>query len=630
MLPTMGPEAWLVAGLILLMLGLLGSGRFAADVVVLCSVLVLLLFGIITPAEALRGFSNPGVVTVAFLYIVAAGLRETGAMAMLTERLLGRPRTALAAQARLVLPVAGLSAFVNNTPIVAMFLPVLSGLSRRTGIAPSRLFLPLSYAAILGGACTLIGTSTNVVVAGLIHAHNRDVPEASARLPEMGMFTISALGVPVAVVGIAYLLLAGRRLLPDRRSDPLQVEAARQYATAMRIGPDCPIVGRTVEKAGLRHLPGLFLSRIERTEATLVAVAPDEVLRAGDTLVFVGVLESVVDLQKIRGLTPVAEEHAAPAGEAGEAGGSPEPVRRGNGHAHRARMKLVEVVISPASPLVGLSVREGGFRTRYRAVIIGVHRHGQRVPGKIGDIVLRPGDTLLIEAPPEFSRRFKDSADFYLVSELDGAAAPRHDRAWVALGIFALMVALFTLGSVNLVPGWNRLPDEMVIAMAAAALMIVFRCCTTAQARASLDWTVLIVIAASFGMGRAMETTGLASVLADSITTAASAGGPMLLLASIYLITLVFTALINNNAAAVLMFPIIVQISRDQGLPFMPLALCMVVAASCEFMTPIGYQTNLMVMGPGGYRWSDYLRFGGPLTLICGTVAVAVAGLLWF
>lgn len=630
-LPPMGPEAWLVAGLILIMLSLLGSGRFAADVVVLCVVLVLLICGIITPAEALRGFANPGVVTVAFLYIVATGLKETGAMAMLTERLLGRPRTALAAQARLVLPVAGLSAFINNTPIVAMFMPVLTGLSRRTGIAPSRLFLPLSYAAILGGVCTLIGTSTNVVVAGLIQTHNREFPEASARLPEMGMFTISALGVPVAIAGVLYLLLAGRRLLPDRRSDPLQLESARQYATAMRIAADCPIVGRTVEKAGLRHLPGLFLSRIERAESTLVAVAPDEVLRAGDTLVFVGVLESVVDLQKIRGLVPVAEEHAEPASVSNDAASAaPEPIRRGNGHALRARMKLVEVVISPASPLVGLSVREGGFRTRYRAVIIGVHRHGQRVPGKIGDIVLRPGDTLLIEAPPEFTRQFKDSADFYLVSELDGAAAPRHDRTWVALGIFALLVILFTIGSLNLGPGWDKVPSEMVIAMAGAVLMVIFRCCTTSQARASLDWTVLIVIAASFGVGRAMESTGLANVVADSITAAAASGGTTLLLAGIYLITLIFTALINNNAAAVLMFPIVVQISRDQGLPFTPLILCMVVAASCEFATPIGYQTNLMVMGPGGYRWSDYLRFGGPLTLICGVVAVAAASVIWF
>lgn len=620
----MGPEAWLVAGLVILMLALLGSGRFPADMVVLGIVLVLLVCGIITPAEALLGFSNPGVITVALLYVVATGLKETGAMTMLTAPLLGRPRSVLAAQARLVLPVAGLSAFVNNTPIVAMFLPVLSGLARRTGIPASRLFLPLSYAAILGGVCTLIGTSTNVVTAGLIHGHNLRAADAPERLPEMGMFTISAVGLPVAGAGVAYMLLAGRRLLPARSDDRRHGPSPRQYATAMRIGPDCPIAGRSVEGAGLRHLPGLFLSRIERAETTIVAVGPEEVLRIGDTLVFVGALDSVVDLQKIRGLVPVAEEHAAdPPADAAASG-------RGNGHARRARMKLVEAVISPASPLVGRSVREGGFRTRYGAVIIGVHRHGQRVPGKIGDIVLRPGDTMLIEAEPDFARRHQDSGDFYLVSELDGPAAPRHDRAYAALAVFIAMVLLLTLGAVNLPGALGSLPDEMVLAMTAAGLMIALRCCTAAQARAAIDLQVLLVIAASFGVGRALESTGLAALAARAITDLAVPLGITAILAAVYIVTLVTTALINNNAAAVLMFPVIVQIAQDQSVPFTPLAVCMVLAASCEFVTPIGYQTNLMVMGPGGYTWRDYARYGGPLTLLCGVVAVGVARLLYF
>lgn len=440
----------------------------------------------------------------------------------------------------------------------------------------------------------------------------------------MGMFTISTVGVPVAIVGIVYMLLAGRRLLPAKRDERLHGPSSREYATAMRIDFDCPIAGKTVEGAGLRHLPGLFLSRIERTETTIVAVGPDEVLRIGDTLVFVGALDSVIDLQKIRGLAPIAEQHATEP--------TPEPVAngRGNGHARRARMKLVEAVISPASPLVGRSVREGGFRTRYGAVIIGVHRHGQRVPGKIGDIVLRPGDTMLIEAEPDFARRHQDSGDFYLVSELDGAAAPRHDRAVAAVIVFVCLVALLTLGSLNLGSLSAAIPDEMVLAMGAAALMIWLRCCTAGQARAALDLQVLLVIAGSFGIGRALESTGLAGLAAGWISAAAAGSGPTILLAAVYLVTLVFTALINNNAAAVLMFPIVVDICQREGLPFMPLAVCVTIAASCEFMTPIGYQTNLMVMGPGGYTWRDYLRFGGPLTLLAAVVAVAVARGFYF
>jgi di/tricarboxylate transporter len=600
-------EAWLTAALILSMLAALGSGRFAADAVVVCVVLVLLLTGIVSPAEAVRGFSNPGVLTVAALYVVACGLKETGAMAWVTRRVMGRPGSPLSAQARVILPVAGLSAFINNTPIVAMFMPVLTGLCRRTGIAPSSLFLPLSYAAILGGVCTLIGTSTNVVVAGLIDSHNARAGDTGAKLPALGMFTITAVGLPVALAGIAYMLLFGRRLLPRRRDHAADLGEAKQYTTAMRVAPDAPIIGKTVEQAGLRHLPKLFLARLQRDDDDHPA-APETVLRAGDTLFFVGVLDSVVDLQRIRGLVPTG---------------------RGDEPAQRHGLKLVEAVVSPASPLAGQSVRDGGFRTRYGAVIIGVHRHGERLSGKIGDIVLRPGDTLLIEAEPDFARRFKDTTDFYLVSEIEGAAAPRHDRAPAALAIFAGLVVCLALSTMDLGPISARMPDEFVIALAAGMLMLLARCCSSSQARAALDWQVLIVIAASFAVGRAMESTGLAGVIASSITAWAAPFGPVPLLAAVYALTVVFTALVNNNACAVLMFPIVVVVARSQGLDPLPFILCMTVAASCEFTTPIGYQTNLMVMGPGGYRWLDYIRFGLPLTVLCGVVAVAAAA-VWF
>lgn len=633
----MTPDAWLTAAAVIALLIMLASGRVPADGAVVGVVVFLLICDVISPADALRGFANPGVVTVAALYVVAAGLKETGAIGVIAARFLGRPRTTLGAQARLIAPVAGLSAFINNTPIVAMFLPVIDGFARRTGIAPSRLYLPLSYAAILGGVCTLIGTSTNVVVAGLIRTHNAQAG-VTDRLPTMGMFTITIVGLPVAIVGIAYMLAAGRRLLPAHGHDPIDVENARRYHVEMRVLPGSAIVGRTIEQAGLRHLPGLFLARIERTpaapprvgpggerrragdvevdaapdaadepggRATIPAPGPSTVLLAGDTLVFVGVLESVLDLQKIRGLMPAADSDPAPTAST-----------------KRSHLKLLEAVISPSSPLVGRSVREGGFRTRYTAVIVAVHRHGHRLPGKIGDIVLRPGDTLLIEADPSFARRYKDSPDFHLVSELDGSAVPRHERASIALGVFAVLVVALTLSTMG-VPGVsNWLPDEMTLALGAAVAMVILRCCSNAQARAALDWQVLIVIAASFGLGKAMENSGLAVTVADSLMAWARGGGTLALLATVYVVTLVFTSLLNNNAAAVLMFPIVLTIAAEQNLAPIPLLICMTLGASCEFITPLGYQTNLMVMGPGGYRWRDYLRYGGPLTLLCGVVAV--------
>ncbi len=597
-------QAWVTGGVIIVMLAALGSGMVAADLAILGAVLVLMMTGVITPAEGFSGFASSGLWTVAMLYVVATGLRETGAISVLASRVLGRPKSTLEAQARLVLPVTGMSAFINNTPIVALFLPVLSGLSRRTGIPVSKLFMPLSAAAILGGVCTLIGTSTNVVVSGLIRQHNAQLSHGNGTaygkpLPEFGMFTISAVGIPIAVCGVAYILLFGRKLLKDRSGDADPADTERHYSTAMRVAPDSPVVGKTVESAGLRHLPGLFLARLEREHETVVAVGPEEKLFAGDTLVFVGVLESVVDLQKIRGLVPVAD-----------------PDGPGD---NRPEMRHVEAVISPGSPLVGQTIRDCGFRTRYNAVIIGVHRHGQRLRGKLGDIDLRAGDTLLIEAHADFARRFKDSADFYLVSELDGSAAPRHERAWASIAVLAGVVAGLSFG----------LADEVVVAMIGAALMILLRCCTAAHARTSIDLSVLLVIGAAVGLGRAMEKTGLAAHIADHFVNWSAAYGHWAVLAMVYTLSVAFTALLNNNAAAVLMFPVTLRVAQQLEVDPVPLLVCMTVAASCEFSTPIGYQTSLMVMGPGGYKWSDYLRFGGPLTVLCGVVGVLVAALVY-
>ncbi len=592
----MGHEAWLTAGLIVVMLGVLASGRAATDAVVLGTLGILLITGVLDAGEAVRGFANTGLITIALLYVVATGLQETGAIGVLTGALLGRPRSVRESLWRVAAPVAGLSAFVNNTPIVAMFLPVLRDFSRRTGVAASKLFMPLSYAAILGGTCTLIGTSTNLVTQGLLLEHNRTATEP---LPTLGMWTLARAGVPVALVGLAYIVLAGDRLLPGRDPKVADPAAARQYMTAMRVAPDSPIVGRTIEQAGLRHLPGLFLSRIDRGDSVIVAVGPEEVLRAGDVLNFVGVLDSVVDLQKVKGLSPVTYE--------------------GDPTGYRPHLKLIEAVVSPGSPLIGRSVRDSGIRTGWGAVVIAVHRHGAQVSGKIGDIVLRAGDSLLLESDAGFARRHRNSTYFTLVSELPGSAAPRHERAYVAMGILAAMVVSMSL---------NRV-DHLVSAAAAAALMIATRCCTAGQARQGIDWPVLLTIGGAFGIARAMEKTGLADAIAANVVAWAGTMGPFVLLGSIYLLTLLFTTLITNNAAVALMFPIALGVAEAAGLHLLPVAVAITLAASLEFMTPLGYQTNLMVMGPGGYRWWDYMRFGGPLTLLCAVAAIALIPIMY-
>lgn len=591
-------QAWVTATTLVLMLASMASGRVAADFAVLGALLVLVLTGVISASDAASGFASPALVTIALLYVVATGLKETGAMASLCAWLLGRPRSPLEAQARLIGPVALLSAFTNNTPLVAAFLPVINGVSKRTGVPPSRLYMPLSFAAILGGLCTLIGTSTNLTVAALIERHNAAHPADA--VPELGLWTQTPVGLVVAVVGLVYILLLGRTLLPDDSSrlstDP---SSARRYMTAMRIETAAPIVGLSVESAGLRHLPGLFLSRIDRPGESITAVEPTQRLSAGDVLVFVGILDSVIDLQRTRGLTPVTDESGPTA--------------------DRPAMRLVEAVISPDSPLIGQTIREAGLRTRYGAVVIAVHRLGHRLQGKIGDIVVKPGDTLLLEAGSSFAARYRNSEEFHLVSELEGAAAPRHSRAWLAMLIMVSVIVLLSIDSV----------EPMTAALAAAAAMIAGRCCTGAQARSGLDLAVLIVVGAAAGLGEAMRSTGLAALLAESMTAGALGFGPVAVLSAVYALTTIFTMLMSNNAAAAVMFPVALATAQAASINPLPLVICVTIAASAEFMTPFGYQTNLMVMGPGGYQWKHFLRFGGPLTVLCGVAAVAASSMMY-
>ena len=605
-------DAILTGIMLVLMIGTLAMGRFSADIVMMGVLLVLLLAGVLQPGEAIAGFANQGLVTVAMLYVVAAAMKETGAMARITSVLLGRPKSERSAQVKLTLPVAVMSAFINNTPIVAMFLPTLAGVARRCRIAPSKLYMPLSFASILGGVCTLIGTSTNVIVAKLLDDAELTSDGGPATLdnPAMsfGMFTLAKVGLPIALIGVGYILLFGRRLLPDR-VDPIDAAEGQGhgYHAALKVSSGSPIIGKNIEDANLRNLPGLFLARIERSDDTVVAVSPQEIIEADDVLVFVGQLDSVVELQQIKGLVPsTTDAHETHDGA-------------DSGAEYRPNLRIVEAVVSNNSSLVGLTIRQSGIRTRYGAVVVAVRRQGQQIPGKLGEIRLRAGDTLLLEAPPGFAERFGMSGDFYLVNERFTPASLRHERAWVALAVLALLVTLISFGVL----------PPMTASMLAAALMILTRCCTGPQARSGIDFSILTVIGASFGIGQAMQNTGLAQQISHLMLETFSSMGPYALLACVYLLTSIFTACMTNNAAAVLMFPIAVGLALEGGLNPMPFIVGITVAASCEFSTPIGYQTNLMVMGPGGYKWLDYTRFGGPLTLLCGAICVVLAPLMF-
>jgi len=599
------------------LLGLLVIQR-APDMLMLGGLVVLLIAGVLGPGDALRGMANEGMISVAALFVVAAGVERTGALSVLVERVLGRPRSLAQAQVRTMVGPGILSAFLNNTPIVALLVPAIREWARKNRFSISKLLMPMNCAVVLGGLCTLIGTSTNLIVAGMV---DDQLAKAGARpwgvldvrwlgVPAnwggyrefhgpLSMFDITWLGVPLFLAGIAYCLLASRLLLKDRRPPMSTSDDPRQYSLEMVVEMGSGLVGRTIEQAGLRHLDGLFLMEIDRGDHVIAAVSPSERLQPGDRLVFVGVIDSVVELQKVRGLRPATEQVFK----------LDDP---------RSERRLIEAVVSPTCPLVGRTIREGNFRSTYSAVVIAVARDGERLRGKIGDIELHPGDTLLLEAGPGFLQRQRTSRHFYLVSEVVDAAAPRHDRAWIACTALAGLVLAVAM---DLVP-------MVTAALAAAGVMIATRCLSSSEARRAIEWEALLLIAASFGLAHAMETTGLARSIAQAAI--ASAGSdPRMVLAAIYLVTMVTTELLSNNAAAVLTFPIAWQTAEQLGVHPLPFVMAITVAASCGFATPIGYQTNLMIYGPGGYKFTDYLRYGGPLNLVVMAITIALAPLLW-
>jgi len=583
--------AWLTWLVTLTCIGVLAFTRLGPDLILMAGLTVLLLFGVINPAQAFGGFANDAVLTVAVLYVVAAGLRNTGAIDALIRRGFGRPHTVLGAQLRMMLPVAALGAFVNNTPVVAAFLPAVSDWAKRQRISSSKLMMPLSYAAIFGGTCTLIGTSTNLVVNGLL--------KSQAHLPGMSFFEIAWIGVPCALIGLLYVLLTSRWLLPMRNPALAQLENPREYTVEMLLVPGSPLNGRSIAAAGLRQLPGLFLVEIERNGHIIPAAGPEERLQAGDRLVFAGITESVVDLQRIRGLVPATNQVFKL-------------------DAPRTARSLIEAVIAVHSPMCGKTVREGRFRSLYNAVVIAVARNGERIRRKIGDIELRAGDTLLLETGPEFMEQRVNSRDFLLLRPIEGASIPRHERGWIAWFIL--------LGFV-IVAGLGWLP-VFTTALLAAGLMIITRCCSVSLARRSIEYEIIIAIAAAFGIGKALEVSGAASDFAHALLAFAG-HNPWLLLVVVYGITMLLTEIITHSAAAVIVFPLAYAACASLGLNLMPFAMAIAMAASASFATPIGYATNLMVYGPGGYRFSDFLRFGLPLNLIMWAVSVMIIPHVW-
>ena len=573
----MEADAVITLVVLVLTLGTLIADRFPPAGVVLAATVALLIGNVITASEAFSGFSNPAPLTVAALFVVAAGAQRTGLLSAPLAKLLGKPAGKGVAHARLLVPTALSSAVLNNTPLVAILIPDVLAWCRRNSRNGSRYLLPLSYASILGGTLTLLGTSTNLVVSGLL--------EETGAEP-LGIFEFAKIGLPVALVGMFVLFAVSIPLIPNRKAAADQDDdEARAFLVEMRVSGDKSMHGQTVSSAGLRSLDGVYLAQLRRAHQSIVPVGPEEILAEGDILTFAGQVDNVLDLERMPGLNSVIESQVD----------SIDAVDRG----------LFEVVIGRMSAVAGMTLRESDFRARYGAAVLAIHRSGQRLDEKLGDVRLRHGDTLILVAGDSFRRRYGQSREFLVVAELDAPAPVASANAPVVAGIIVGFVALAATGVLS----------TLEAALVAAGAMVGSRVMTFGDAKRSVDLDVILLIAAAFGLGAAVETSGLAASIADSFTGAFASFGTFGLVLGLVLATSVLTEIVTNNAAAVVVFPIALAVAEPAGVDPRLMAMALAIAASTSFLSPVGYQTNTMVYGPGGYRFADYIKAGLPLSI---------------
>lgn len=580
-------DAWITLAVIVGLAIAFITERVPPTVAMGSGVITLYLLGVVDAGGAFSGFSNIAPITVAALYVLAGAADITGAMSGISSRALGSgtKMSERAALARLVLPTAGASAFIANTPLVAMAAPRIAAWARRAERSPSRFLMPLSYAAVLGGVITILGTSTNLVVSGLLDA---------AGMEPLSVFEVTPVGLPVALAGSIALIVIGPLLLPSRRGPDEDFASVREFTVELLVAPNGPLVGQSVSDANLRTLAGVYLVEIIRPERVIAPVQPDQTLRAGDRLVFAGAVDRVVDLQGVQGLVMAEEHHVAPDGDVG----------------HR----FFEAVIADGSPLNGSTLKAASFRSAFGGAVMAVHRADERLGGKLGDRTLRAGDVLLVVGPESWREDMRSRSDFSVVAPFDGAAPLRRRGARLVELATVVLVVIAGAGILDLTKA----------ALGVALALMAGRVITPSEARRSINVDIIVMIAFSFGLGAAAAQSGLAAELASGLVSLTDGFGDWGILLGIAVATLIATEALSHNAAAVLMFPIAVSTAAETGLDVRPLAIAILIMASCSFLSPIGYQTNTMVFGMGGYRFTDFPRVGFPITVItlCTTMVM--------
>ncbi len=584
----------LLCVLLVVVLGLLVTQVVRIEITALGTIAALALTGLLSPAEAFSGFSSPATITVAAMLVLSAGVERSGVMDVLAGRLVqlgerGERRLLIA----LFVPTAVLSAFLNNTPVVALMIPVTLALARRTGIAPSRMLLPLSYVSILAGTCTLIGTSTNILVDSL---HRQSGGSG------FGMFEFSGLGVIYLVIGGLYVVLVGPRVLPHRSalSELLPATGGDRFVTVVTLPEESALVGKDLASA-LRGADEMKVVEVVRDEVPYLRPRPEFVLAAGDVILLEGTARSIhglIEQKRVEAGTALADDHRV--------------------KISRVDLRIAEAVVTPTSSFRHRRVRDLGLSRRFGVQVLALRRLGRQHQYKLGSLRIHSGDVLLVQGEPSSLRALEEDGDLLLVQGVEHTLTkPR--KAPLAVGILVAVVAAAALG----------LAPLPVLGLVGAVAMIITRCLDVADATRALDTSVLLLLAATIPLGAAMEKVGVAGEIASSIAGIGGGVGIFVLVGAVYLITSILTEVLSNNASAVLLVPIALGIAHKIGIDPKPLLVAITFGASASFATPIGYQTNTLVMGPGGYLFKDYVRFGAPLNVIMWLTATALIPLFW-
>lgn len=589
-------EMIFVAIIIVLMLTGLLFEFMRADFLIFLTLVIFLLSGVISNEQALSGFANEGMLTILLLFIVAGAIQKHGIIEFVIYKLLGKAKNIKMSMVKVLLPVGLSSGFLNNTPIVVALTPILKNWAIDNNYSPSKFLMPLSYMTILGGTITMIGTSTILVVHGLL---------LSAGLEGFSFFTLTVVGIPITIVGLIFMLTIGYRLLPEHLGAKQQIsQETKEFLAEAVIEEDFEFTGSTVTEVGQEIFDGIYIIEILRNEKRVFPINGMTEIKEGDHIIFSGSLNTIAKIQKAKGVS----------------------VKTGTeltlDDLKNEDNVLVETVVSHNSSLLNRTLKQVNFKNRYNAGVIAIHRNNQRIKSRVGDIVLKTGDTLLLIADQNFIDKQKHSSDFYVIKPVEAPEKLKQDSAkgWIGLIALIAMILVVTMG-------WLTMLEAMLVLV---VLLVAFRFINPTEITSFIQFDVILLIASAFGVGAAMTESGLAQYVAGGLTYLAAPFGVLGVIFIIYFVTNTFTEVITNSAAAVLMFPIALEMANAINIDYMGLVVAIAIAASASFMTPIGYQTNLIVYGPGGYKFSDYLKVGTPLSMLIMVVACFIIYFAWY